>query len=294
METVDIPDTTTGDSLPGDLQERDGEDDEKDLHTSDYVSHECCTVDEECPQNNMVCVIRPGQVEGVCYWRGGSSSCYSTADCNEYHVCIGAELPLCEDGTMPERGYCAAIDAGCCLEDSDCPETTHCVGEAQGGGTCLPDLPYWLCWEDDECGEDESCYLQRWCPCDADCDFVNRSGSCKPNEFLDCVYKHSGCGCVEGCVDGFGVTVWYPASAGTFPEDISPPQELLEVAVAMYECSVCTCTESWYFRPDPVDIVLPEDDQLWPVMDADNFCHDLLKYQEQCDQCLISWFGGCC
>ena len=278
-------DTTTDNSTPGDTTTL-PDSIESDINAgSDLVIHTCCTVDDDCEQD-MVCVIRQGETEGVCYWPA-SGNCYTSQDCDQYYVCIGAEFPLCADGVVPTRGYCSPLDAGSCTTDDDCPTGTHCVGEAMGGGTCLPDLTNSYCWEDEECLEGQRCYGQYWCGAADDCADPNSKGGCQDAAWVDCVEQYSGCGCEEGCMDGFGITVWYPASAGNFDEAIDPPQELLDVAVAKYVCAICSCEESWSFL---------QDNELQPLEEggAEGFCTELLKYQEECDNCLTTWFGGCC
>lgn len=252
----------------------------------DFIDRTCCQADTECPEG-MVCVIREDETQGVCYWEPVGTGCYHQEDCDVYRVCVGALLPTCGDDEMPLRGTCVPVDAGCCTVDGDCPEGTHCVGESVGGGTCMVDLPDAYCWDDADCGLGLRCMGESWCPCNADCAATNVYGACQPTPFVECVETYSGCPCEEGCMDGFGVTVWYPASAGTFDEAISPPQELLDVAVAAYSCSICTCEESWS---------LVQNGELVPLEETgvEGFCTELLKLQSECDDCLVTWFGGCC
>ena len=104
-------------------------------------------------------------------------------------------------------------------------------------------------------------------------------------DLADCIAKHSGCECYGDCADGFGVTVYYPKDAGDFPEDFSAPPELLEVAVAQYDCSHCEpCTEGWLVKVDGQ----------WQPTDVVGLCQHVKEYNEQCDDCLKTWWGGCC
>lgn len=105
-----------------------------------------------------------------------------------------------------------------------------------------------------------------------------------PAELAECMAMYSGCGCEMGCADGFWSVVFYPEGAGEFPEDFSPPAELLEVALAMYDCSICTCEEGWQLKQDGE----------WVGTDPEGFCTFLLLHQAECDGCLTTWQGGCC
>jgi len=105
-----------------------------------------------------------------------------------------------------------------------------------------------------------------------------------PAELAECMEMYSGCGCEMGCADGFWSVVFYPVEAGEFPEDFSPPAELLDVALAMYDCSICTCEEGWQLKQDGE----------WVGTDAEGFCTFLLLHQAECDGCLVPWQGGCC
>ena len=105
-----------------------------------------------------------------------------------------------------------------------------------------------------------------------------------PAELAECMEMYSGCGCEMGCADGFWSVVFYPEGAGEFPEDFSPPAELLEVALAMYDCSICTCDEGWQLKKDGE----------WVGTDAEGFCTFLLLHQAECGGCLVPWQGGCC
>jgi hypothetical protein len=100
----------------------------------------------------------------------------------------------------------------------------------------------------------------------------------------ECLETYAGCGCELGCMDGFWSALFYPSAAGQFPSDINPPQELLEVAVAKYECSVCTCEESWHIRIDGE----------WAAVDLQGFCQHIVAQDTACGGCLTTWQGGCC
>ena len=108
--------------------------------------------------------------------------------------------------------------------------------------------------------------------------------SIDPAELAECIEMYSGCGCEMGCADGFWSVVFYPSEAGEFPEDINPPPEVLEVAVAKYNCSICTCDEGWQLKQG----------EEWVGTDAEGFCTFLLSHQAECGGCLIPWQGGCC
>lgn len=117
------------------------------------------------------------------------------------------------------------------------------------------------------------------------CDAGETVDSCGLTPGLaECLEKHSGCECYEGCADGFTTLVYYPAEAGEFPEEINPPAELLEAAVARYDCAVCACTEGWQVKIDGQ----------WQEVDAQAFCEFLLQHDFECGGCLSQWTGGCC
>lgn len=176
------------------------------------------------------------------------------------------------------------VDQGCCGADLLCPADAICVTEGAEGGTCIEQAPAGQCWQDSDCAVGMACVGAVLCPCDADCMGLNTPGVCKTYGVAQCIEKHSGCECYEGCADGFTTFVYYPTDAGDFPEDISPSEELLNVAVAMYDCSVCVCGEGWQLKIDGD----------WVDVDVLTFCDFLDASDGQCSGCLSQWTGGCC
>jgi hypothetical protein len=78
--------------------------------------------------------------------------------------------------------------------------------------------------------------------------------------------------------------VLYPESAGTFPEDMSPPPDLLEVGVAEYTNSAGACVASWRVNRDGQ----------WLQAGPATLCAAILDYDSDCGGCLTEWIGGCC
>ena len=104
-------------------------------------------------------------------------------------------------------------------------------------------------------------------------------------DVLACVQTYSGCACEPGCVDGFSETIWYdPADGGPFPSDTSPTPELLAIGVARYQCSVCSCGESWSIR----------DGESWRDVGVLEMCERIVSQDRACGGCLETWWGGCC
>jgi hypothetical protein len=100
-----------------------------------------------------------------------------------------------------------------------------------------------------------------------------------------CLQAYSGCPCEPGCVDGFSDFVWYPSDAGgPFPEGTSPPPELLAIGIARYQCSICSCDESWSIQ----------EAEGWRDAGALEMCERIVAYDRSCVGCLVIWSGGCC
>jgi hypothetical protein len=248
---------------------------------------QCCDTDADCPDGKP-CVGAGDGVQGQCRVGG---LCYEPGDCPEHYACVGATVCSCEDDCLSMSGHCAPLDGGCCGGPLgvECPSGTQCVPETEDGvGTCAP-VPDKEdhCWSDGDCPPGQVCDGAQLCPCDADCDMWNSFGHCQDSAWVECIEKHSGCGCEEGCADGFWAAAYYPQGAGPFPPDFWPSQDLLDAAVAWYGCSICTCEEDWHVKVDGV-----WNDEVEGGVEA--FCLFLLEYQEACGQCLEVWEGGCC
>ena len=138
-----------------------------------------------------------------------------------------------------------------------------------------------------DCDAGEQCVDSYWAPCPYFFTDEFELGHCTETKFIACVAKHSGCACIPDCADGYSVTVYYPEDAGVFPSDINPPPELMEVAVAKYECGVCSCMETWAIKD--ADVWMDEE-----LGGPENFCAFLLAIDEACGSCLVAWEGGCC
>jgi hypothetical protein len=247
---------------------------------------ECCDSDDDCT-SVLTCIGGTGEgMLGTCQHKPNKSVCYSDETCPAFHKCVGAQICTCDMNCMTEAGTCTPVEAGCCTDDAECPAGTQCVGGDGGSGICLiaPNKDF-KCWTDSDCGQEGVCVEANWCECAGFCgDF--EMGYCQEEWLAECVAKHSGCECYDGCADGFSTYVYYPDSAGEFAEDISPPQELLDVAFARYDCGVCSCTESWQ---------VPMDGE-WVDFEGgpEEFCIYLKEIDGECGGCLVEWFGGCC
>ncbi len=249
----------------------------------------CCASDAECT-SAMACIMTPGEEQGTCSPKPNKPFCYFDSHCPVLHTCEGAALCACGDDCDPERGTCKPYGGACCAVDADCGQGAACYwNEPHDASICLPVPTAWYeCWVDADCEPDEQCVDEYWAPCPYMMTGPFEFGYCQKSKFLECVAKHSGCDCDQGCADGYSVTVYHPADAGEFPPATTPPQELMDVAVAKYECGVCSCTESWAVK----------DAGVWMTEelgnDAENFCAFLLAFDEACGGCLVAWEGGCC
>ncbi len=277
-DSVLLPDTPTPDVSPPD----------PDTTMSDDALGPlvCCEGDQDCPDGE-VCVGEGDVILGQCRPAG----CYGPFGCAEHFVCVGSTVCACDEDCLSERGQCVPQDAGCCGGPLgvECPNGTQCVSEGpEGPGTCAPaPTDADQCWSASDCAPGLACDGAQLCPCDADCDMWNSFGVCTDAAWADCVAKHSGCGCEEGCMDGFWAVAYHPDDAGPFPAEMWPSQEILDASVAWYECSICTCEEAWHVKVDGA-----WDDPLEGGVEA--FCTFLLEQQESCGGCLQSWEGGCC
>ena len=282
-DTPSLPDTPAPDAPAPDTT-----DPGPDMTTSGDVQWPpvCCDEDQDCP-GDLVCVGYGDVILGQCRPPG----CYAPPwdACPEHYACLGSTTCSCDDDCLSKKGQCVPLDAGCCGPDLVCPEGTQCVPEGPSGfGTCAPVPPKeGKCWSDADCAPGQACDGAQLCPCDADCDSINSFGYCTDAALSECISKHSGCGCEEGCMDGFWAVAYYPEGEGPFPADFWPSQEILDAAVAWYECSICTCEERWHIKVDGVWIDDLEEH-------VDGFCEFLLETQESCGDCLESWEGGCC
>ncbi len=251
----------------------------------------CCLTDADC-DDEQVCVGVGSDTAGQCAqapWPGG---CYP-GTCPTLHLCLGSMTCGCGEECAPTIGYaCAPVEGECCTADSDCPEGAIC--HMQGaGGTCLRAPGDNACWEDADCGDGQSCQGATVCGCQADCEWSSGLGHCVEDgndDLAECVARFTGCGCAfEQCMDGFGSTTFYPADAGEFPEDVSEPPELLDVAVGRYLCAYCACKETWEVSAD--DDGDGESDGL-VYTNAVDFCLHILEQDAQCSGCLVEWSGG--
>jgi hypothetical protein len=282
------PDTATTDAPGADTALADSHQTLDQIPGSDSANTgACCDTDDDC-EYSLICLGGTGAGGlGTCQWpANGKDRCYVQDDCPENYACVGGQICTCDMNCATEVGQCKPKEAGCCTADAECPDGTQCVGADSGSGICLAVPPKeWKCWEDKDCPQGEVCTQAEWCDCAGFCGAFD-FGYCQENWLAECVALHSGCECYEGCADGFSTYVYYPEGAGEFPEDINPPQELLDVAVARYDCGVCSCTESWQVP------VAGE----WVDFEGgpEEFCIYLQEADEACGGCITQWMGGCC
>jgi len=247
----------------------------------------CCQIHADCDPG-LVCVGVTDEHEGTCETEPDGSICYFDIHCDEFESCQGAQACPCDANCPTIAGTCVALGAGCCEVDEECPTGMRCVGDDEtGGGICLllPDQPE-KCWDETDCQQGESCVEAVWCGCAYMLCDPPQMGQCQVDTLAECVETYSGCECYEGCADGFWTVVFYDEALGEFPSDISPTAELLESAWAMYDCSVCACTETWQFNLGGE----------WTNIDggAEEFCEILQELDAECGGCLTKWEGGCC
>ncbi len=164
------------------------------------------------------------------------------------------------DGTAPDD---AVVDCGPRPNPGDCNE---CWCQSDGTWTCTliacdvggdgaqPDVV------DDEAGSDIGATAME-----------------------ECVARHSGCDCEMGCLDGYGVWVYYPGPHQDLPFGVTPPQEVLDVGILKYVCSVCSCEETWQAK---------NEGQWENTEGVEDFCTQLLQAQEEDGVPLNEWFGG--
>ena len=245
----------------------------------------CCLDSGHCG-DGQVCAGSSGEEPGQCQPVPAAGQCYSNDDCPQWHFCLGAGTCGCDEDCWFHTGKCLPSDVGCCDGQGQCPEGASCVPEGPAGGTCMPAPSAGRCWHPDDCNVGQVCAGAYYCPCDADCSGQNRMGFCADPDLADCIEEHSGCHCEPGCMDGFGVTVYYPEDAGPFAGDMQPPPELLEVAVAQYECAICSCSEGWQIKVDG--------EWISPKNGPAGFCEHLKAVDAECGGCLEAWWGGCC
>ena len=247
----------------------------------------CCFSDEHCDPGD-ICVGVSGNVAGTCAPPPGTSSCYPGL-CPPLHICVQGQVCGCgQEGCQNYAGSgCLPVEGECCESDENCPEGAVCES-LNTYSTCVAAPGPGECWNESDCQEDEVCVGAFICGCMADCEWKKGFGNCVPagaQSVAQCVLEHTDCGCAfEGCVDGFSDVVFYPEDAGEFPNEVNPPAELLEVAVARYGCSYCACHESHKIKVEGE----------WTSVDVVEFCTYLVNYDEQCGDCLAQWEGGCC
>ena len=93
------------------------------------------------------------------------------------------------------------------------------------------------------------------------------------------------CTCHGDCEDGFGYTMYYPNTAGVDPApDCYPSQELRDVGIAWYYCSICSQCEEWSRVKD--------DDGNWIDVSKEAFCRVVVETQDACDDCIVTVSGG--
>jgi hypothetical protein len=120
---------------------------------------------------------------------------------------------------------------------------------------------------------------------DADSDTGTDTETVTDPDVVACVETYGWpCDCEGACDDGFGYTVFYPASAGEFLSDTYPSDELLEVGIGWLYCSVCDPCEAWQ---------RVKFSGVWTDMDdIYGFCLLIAAYDDECGGCLVTVSGG--
>jgi hypothetical protein len=144
----------------------------------------------------------PGGGAGLCMPAPTGDECYDTEDCPENFFCLGAQECSCDMNCVSDPGTCAPLAGDCCFTNEECPDGYTCAESKMGGGpgVCEPLPPAGKCWNDEDCGGDFQFCKDAWaCPCNADCDGLDKLGDCycEPDA---CCCPALGCGAGMECV----------------------------------------------------------------------------------------------
>lgn len=166
-----------------------------------------CEYGQECCCGNCY-------AEMVCRCDGERWSCYATDSCM---------IPGCPDGIedvedvedvpplidvpvdVPPDATFDTRPPACCAKNADCGPGWACGGS--GGsptGSCKPEVPFGECWSLEDCPTGSTCLGAFVCPCDADCDAPDQSGTCVPLPAA-CCWVDTDCDAGQVCRSQGGV-----------------------------------------------------------------------------------------
>jgi hypothetical protein len=163
-----------------------------------------CTGDADCLPGEHCETYPPGccgrcVVDDPCALIDCDQSCTTDEQCPTDYYCWFTPdgcCSTCKPITVP---------AGCCDEDSDCPEldagvTLVCRGQGQGTnpawGVCVAAPEAGWCWADSDCGPGLACHGAGLCGCQLDCDAPAFLGAPYAGPGL-CVQPGAACAAVD-------------------------------------------------------------------------------------------------
>lgn len=162
----------------------------------------CCMMPADCPEGSVcaydgTCLPRlPVDAPGLgdpC-WTDGDCDCgWTDCDSLPQRFCEGPSYCSCNKQApcvpgSPTPGRCAPLappDA-CCSADAQCGPGMECTRSPLDPpgtvGACKP-IPDAIagpgaCWADADCQPTQTCQGAAVCPCDADCDMMDKPGQC--------------------------------------------------------------------------------------------------------------------
>jgi len=138
----------------------------------------CCFNDGQCPEGSVCMGMEPDGSPGGCELAPAPGECYEDDECEAGHVCQGASTcPCFMDCTDAGPGKCVQLIFPCCENDADCDDGEFCF-DPEGAAICLPVLQEGQCWQDEDCGPDQTCKGYVYCICDKMCGSAVAPGNC--------------------------------------------------------------------------------------------------------------------
>jgi hypothetical protein len=231
----------------------------------------CCKADADC-EAGYVCAKAPGTATGVCEMKAPEGKCWRDADCLGGQSCENVQVCPCNaDCDVPDRAGTCFFLPGCCQTDVDCGEGDWTCVPGTEAGVCKPPVGPGTdhCWWNGDCGPTEACFGAAVCPCNADCDMADQTGTCKA---AGCCLSDADCG-VKRCVGGSegvkGVCVEAPGAGRCWSTDDC------NLGEACHGAAACPCGEEcWGFvgpgvcQPEGVTCVAVPEAEIEEVCDA--------------------------